>query len=461
VSLRLAYLAVLRVFGWLALLARSDRAKDAEILLLNHQVAVLQRQVKAPRLSWADRAVLAALARLLPRSYLRELRLIISPRTLLRWHADLVRRHWAYPRRGPGRPRTASSVRTMILEMARDNPAWGYRRIHGELTGLGYMLAPSTVWQILKDAGIDPAPQRSGQTWQAFLEAQAKTILAADFFHVDTVFVRRLYVLFFIEHGTRRVHLAGITAHPTGEWVTQQARNLLMNLEGRADSFKFLIHDRDTKFTTAFDAVFTAVSTRIIRTPVGAPRANAIAERWIAGARCECLDRMLIASERHLQLVLSEYADHYNVHRPHRTLRQSPPAGRECPPAPDTNVRVLRRDRLGGLIHEYTQSREVSGFSAPTGFQNRRRQLTCEYVSFDDCSGWQDRALVIASARQGQAAARSRERGAPPPDQPGPRPARRCSGREVNGRCYQAFTPGTPGLAASAEGAAAARTSRS
>jgi transposase len=205
-SLRLAYIAVLRMFGWLALLARSDRAKDAEILILRHQVAVLQRQVKTPRLSWADRAVLAALARLLPGRQVRQLRLIISPRTLLRWHAHLVRRHWAYPRRGPGRPRTRATVRALILEMARDNPGWGYRRIHGELAGLGHKLAPSTVWKILKDAGIDPAPTRSGLTWQAFLQAQAKTILAVDFFHVDTVLLRRLYVLFVIEHGTRRVH---------------------------------------------------------------------------------------------------------------------------------------------------------------------------------------------------------------------------------------------------------------
>src|SRR3984957_12954196 len=199
-TLRFEYLVVLRVFGWLALLARSDRVKDAEILILRHQVAVLQRQAKAPRLSWADRAVLAALARLLPGSQLRRLRLIVSPRTVLRWHADLVRRHWTFPRGGPGRPKTGRSVRALVLEMARDNPSWGYRRVHGELLGLGHKVAPSTVWRILQDAGIDPAPQRSGQTWRAFLEAQATAILAVDFFHVDTVFLRRVYGLFVIEH---------------------------------------------------------------------------------------------------------------------------------------------------------------------------------------------------------------------------------------------------------------------
>jgi putative transposase len=286
VSLRFAYLAVLQVFGWLALLTRSECSKDTEILILRHQVAVLQRQVKAPRLSWADRAVLAALARLLPGSQLRQLRLIVSPRTLLRWHAGLVRRHWTYSHRAPGRPRATPSIRELVLEMARDNPSWGYRRIHGELAGLGHKLAPSTVWRILKDAASIPRPR--GPTWSAFLKAQATTILAADFFHVDTVLLRRLHVLFVIEHGTRRVHLAGITAHPTGEWVTQQARNLLMNLGDHADEFQFLIRDRDAKFTDAFDTVLTAAGLRIIKTPVQAPRANAIAERWIAGARREC-----------------------------------------------------------------------------------------------------------------------------------------------------------------------------
>jgi transposase len=187
-----------------------------EILVPRYQIAVLQRHVKTPRPSWADRAILSALARLIPSKQRSQLRLIVSPRTVLRWHADIVKRHWCSPHRRPGRPAVQRAVRDLVLEMAHDNPVWGYRRIHGELTGVGYTLAPSTVWKILTDAGIGPAPGRRGQTWRAFLAAQARTILAADFFHVDTVFLRRLYVLFFIEHGTRRVHLAGITANPTG-----------------------------------------------------------------------------------------------------------------------------------------------------------------------------------------------------------------------------------------------------
>jgi putative transposase len=356
VTLRFAYLAVLRLLGWMALLARSDLAKDAEILVLRHQIAVLQRQVKSPGPTWADRAILSALAQLLPHRHRSQLRLIVSPRTLLRWHAAIVKRRWCYPHCRSGRPPVPRTVHDLVLEMARDNPSWGYRRIHGELTGLGYTVAPSTVWKILHDANIDPSPKRHGQTWRAFLAGQAHTILAADFFHVDTVFLRRLYVLFFIEHGTRRVHLAGITAHPTGAWVTQQARDLLMELGDQAGALKFVIRDRDTKFTAAFDAVFTAIGARIIKTPMQAPRANAIAERWIGSARRECLDQMLIAGERHLRLILSDYADHYNTHRPHRTLNQNPPGGRSDPSTEGACVRVLRRDRLGGLIHEYAQA---------------------------------------------------------------------------------------------------------
>ena len=238
--------------------------------------------------------------------------------------------------------------------MARENPTWGYRRIHGELVGLGHQIAASTVWTILKTAGIDPAPRRSGPTWRQFLTAQAHAILAVDFAHVDTVFLRRLYILVVIEHGRRRVHIAGITAHPTGAWVTQQARNLLMDLGDRAEQFRFLIRDRDSKFTAAFDAVFAGADIRIIRTPVRAPRANAIAERFIGTLRRECLDHLLITGPRHLKQVLHEFIEHYNTHRPHRSLDQHPPAGRTPPPSGAT-IQPLRRDRLGGLVHEYVQ----------------------------------------------------------------------------------------------------------
>jgi putative transposase len=355
VTFRLLYLIFVRLCGWLALLPRSDDVKDTEILVLRHQIAVLQRQVRSPRLSWADRAILAALTRRLSTARRRQLSLIITPRTLLRWHAELVRRRWTYPRRTAGRPRTGPAVRRLVLEMARDNPTWGYRRICGELTGLGHKIAPSTIWEILKAADIDPAPRRAAASWKQFLSAQAQTIAAVDFFHVDTVFLRRLYVLFVIEHHNRRVRLAGVTAHPTAAWTVQQARNTLMDFGERTDGLKFLIRDRDAKYTDAFDAVFAAADVRIIKTPVQAPRANAICERWIASARRECTDRMLIADRRHLHYILSEYADHYNTHRPHRALSQRPPDGR-IPVAPaNDNIRVRRRARLGGLIHEYSQ----------------------------------------------------------------------------------------------------------
>ena len=234
-------------------------------------------------------------------------------------------------------------------------PARGYRRIHGELAGLGYQIGASTVWKILHHAGIDPTPRRAGPSWAQFLRAQAHGILACDLLHLDTITLHRLYVFFVIEHATRRVHILGVTAHPTAAWLAQQARNLLMDLEDAGRRFRFLIRDRDAKFNSAFDAVFTAADIRVIKTPVRAPRANAIAERFVGTIRRELLDRILILDQRHAMAALRQYEHHYNDHRPHRTLGQAAPLR----PLPQRTTRdsnsIRRRDRLGGLLHEYQQ----------------------------------------------------------------------------------------------------------
>ena len=352
VNVRLSYLLMLRTFGWLLLLGRSQGAKDAEIVVLRHEVAVLRRQVGKPRLTWSDRALFAALGRVLPQE-LRGHRLV-TPATLLGWHRRLTAKHWTYGNT-PGRPPVAVELRELVVRLARENPRWGYRRIQGEVQRLGYRVGEGTVRRLLAAAGVTPAPRRASVSWQQFLRSQAHGLLACDFFHVDTVLLRRLYVFFVIEVETRRVHTLGITRHPTGPWVTQQARNLLMDLGDRAGQFKFLIRDRDAKFAAAFDAVFTAASTRVIKTPVRAPRANAFAERFVGTVRRECLDHLLILNEAHLRAVLADMTRHYNNHRPHQGRQQQAPndtAGRVV----DLTAAIERRQLLGGLINEYRRA---------------------------------------------------------------------------------------------------------
>ena len=358
VGLKLTFLIVSRVMSLLRLSHREAWWKDAEILMLRHQLAVAQRE--RPRvhahLTWPDRAWLALLAATLPVKRLAGMRLLVTPGTIVRWHRDIVRRRWArLSRQGrSGRPATHRRVRSMVLRLARENESWGYRRIHGELAGLGITVAPSTVWRILKSAGIEPAPRRNGSGWAEFLRSQARGILALDFFTADLLNGAKVYVLAVIEHGTRRIRVLGATEHPAQSWVVQQARNLLMDLGDTGTRMKFVLHDRDASFTATFDAVFQAAGVRVIRSAVRAPRMNSIMERWIGSCRRELLDRTLIWNQRHLMTVLREYEDFYNNHRPHRSLNQAAPL-RPLPEGVADLDRFLvqRRNCVNGVIHEY------------------------------------------------------------------------------------------------------------
>ena len=296
-GLKLVFLVVSRVMSLLRLSRRESWWKDAEILMLRHQLAVAERErPKArARLAWPDRAWLALLAGTLPVRRLAAMRLIVTPGTVLRWHRDIIRRRWARrSRQGrSGRPPTSRNVRSVVLRLARENESWGYRRIHGELAGLGVTVAPSTVWQILKRAGTGPAPRRDGPGWPEFLRSQAHGILALDLFTTDLLNRAKVHVLAVIEHGTRRVRVLGATEHPVQAWVVQQARNLLMDLEDAGTRVKFVLHDRDASFTVAFDAVFRAAGVRVIRSAARAPRMNSVMERWISSCRRELLDRTL------------------------------------------------------------------------------------------------------------------------------------------------------------------------
>jgi transposase InsO family protein len=350
----LVYFGLGRILELIVGRRRDVADKDIELLVLRHQVRILERQLHG-RLRYrpADRAILAALARLLSRA--RWQAFLVTPDTLLRWHRQAASRRWRRWRRqrGPGRPPLPSNIIELIVRLGRENRSWGCIRIQGELRKLGINLSATSIRRVLRGHGLGPAPRR-GPSWTEFLKAQAAGMLATDFFVVDTVWFRQLYVLFVIEVATRRVHLLGVTEHPTGLWVTQTARNLTGDLADQDRRFKFLIRDRDTKFTAAFDEVFRAQGVRIIPTPVRAPRSNAYAERWVRTVRVECLDRLLIVGRRHAEHVLRVYVAHYNAQRPHRGLDLAPPERPESGCVAEGSVADIgRRDILGGLIHEY------------------------------------------------------------------------------------------------------------
>jgi transposase InsO family protein len=351
----LGYLALRWWLQLLFLRTRSEEFKELEIVVLRHELLVLRRQAGRPQLRTSDRLLLTAASRLLPRSCWESF--LVTPATLLRWHRRLVARRWTYASR-TGRPPIGGEIRELVLRLARENARWGYPRIAGEINGLGLNVSATTVRKILREAGIGPAGSRGGLSWRAFLRQQAHSMLAVDFFTVETISLRRIYVRFFIELGSRRVHLAGCTTNPTGAWVSQQARQFAWRLQEQPSRFRYLIHDRDSKFTRSFDAIFASEGIRIVKSPVRAPKANAIAERFVGTARRECLDWLLILNRRHLEHVLRVFVDHYNAHRPHRSLNLTPPAaasrdGRTVPSSL-TSADVIRRDRLGGLIHEYS-----------------------------------------------------------------------------------------------------------
>ena len=344
----LFYFLVRRVLGTGR---RSREQRDIELLVLRHQVRVLQRQVKRPRLRRLDRLMLAAASRTMPRSIWSSF--VVRPETLLRWHRELAQKKWTYKRRGrSGRPPIDPQVSALILRLGRENPRWGYQRIRGELMKLEIRVSATTVRAILLRHGLDPAPRRAGPTWTEFLRSQAAGILATDFFTVETVRLKTIYVLFFIELQTRRAHVVGVTAHPDSAWVTQQARNLA--IDERLGDLRFLVRDRDAKFSGPFDEVFVTEGVRVIRTPIRAPRANAVAERFVRTVRRECLDHVLIYDPRHLERVLRAYLAHYVEERPHGGLSLAVPAGDRTPQVRGTTrAPVERRDVLGGLIHEY------------------------------------------------------------------------------------------------------------
>ena len=349
----LLYLGMCRIFGLVTSVRRSESDKDIEIMVLRHQVRILECQLHAlVRYRPADRAILAGLSRLLPRTRWRSY--LVTPETLLRWHRDAAKRRWRQWRsqRGPGRPPMSDELVGLVVRLGRANRRWGCIRTQGEPRTLAIRVSASSVRRILRRHGLGPAP-RSCPTWAGFLRSQANSVLAADFFTVDTVSLKQLYVLFVIELSTREVHILGVTDHPTAAFVTQVVRNLAGDLTNCGRSVKFLIRDRDTKFTASFDEVFYCQGIRVIKTPIRSPRANAYAERWVRTVRTECLDWILIVGHGQLERVLRRYARHFNRQRPHRGIDLGAPVAGSRVTAAPPSLHVHRHDVPGGLIHEY------------------------------------------------------------------------------------------------------------
>jgi hypothetical protein len=338
----------------------SEDEKDLELLLLRQQLRIVERkQERGPQIPRWQKVRLAMLAVRLKgrardgKTALEESVRLFKPATVVGWHRAIVRRKWTYEqRRKSGRPPIDAELERWILQVARDSPGLGYEKIAGELRKLGFKASKTTVSTVLERHGILPAPERGreGSAWRVFLNHYKDQFLACDFFTVEALTLKTRYVLFFLEHGTRQVHLAGCTAHPTGAWVTQQARQMTWALQDRELPMRYLIHDHDTKFTDAFDIVFEAEGVEIVGIPYQAPNANAFAERWVRSVREECLDKVIILNEGHLRRVVHEYVTYYNTRRPHQGLEQDSPASM-FPASQEGTVRY--RNVLGGIIRDY------------------------------------------------------------------------------------------------------------
>ena len=359
----MSWFVVMHLFStlldWIRIRQLTDQEKDLEILVLRQQLRISERKLQKPiRATRAERLTLAvAINKLKPvsgctSSQLSRYLQIFQPETVLKWHRQLVKRKWTYDTKGRGgHPKTDGELERLVVQLARENPDYGYGKIQGELGKLGYKIGEETIANILRRHNIPPAPDRGGSPrWRHLMTHYKDQILACDFFTIETLFLKTIYVLFFIEVGSRRMHFAGCTTEPHSAWMSQQARQLVWNLDDQNARFRFLIRDRDRKFSEAFDTIFRSEGMKIIPTPRQAPNANAHAERWVLSARTECFDKLIVVNQRHLQAVLTEYVDYYNNARPHQGIDQRIPIVQPHRP-PDGPVQ--RRDVLGGIIHDY------------------------------------------------------------------------------------------------------------